>query len=151
MLAYHNRNEYNQISIGERFAHSRGLSVNRFRIKVFFLVSLLVAPIVAHTGVIGFVGLILPHILRLAGFSSHRLLIPMGVVSGAMYLILADFMVHIIQPSEQIFTIGADIWTVIQSRRIDSRSHLAWFSPGTRAVMETDVQVTTPQLTRTIV
>lgn len=80
----------NLLSLGELDAHSLGLNVSRTRAIVFGLAALLVATAVSLCGVIGFVGLIVPHLVRLAFGADHRLLVPGAAIGGAAFLVLAD-------------------------------------------------------------
>lgn len=80
----------NLLSLGELDAHTLGLDVGRTRALVFACSALLVATAVSLCGVIGFVGLIVPHLVRLAFGADHRLLIPGALLGGAAFLVLAD-------------------------------------------------------------
>jgi len=65
------------------------------------LVSLLIGLVVSFSGLIGFVGLIVPHLARMAFGSDHRLLIPVASLGGATFLIAADTLARVlISPSE---------------------------------------------------
>ncbi|MFA4874573.1 MAG: iron ABC transporter permease [bacterium] len=80
----------NLMSLGEDEAMSMGVNVGRLRMAVFAAASMMVGAAVAASGLIGFVGLFVPHIVRLAAGSDHRLLIPASGLAGAAFLILAD-------------------------------------------------------------
>lgn len=80
----------NLLSLGELDAHGLGVNVARARRLVFLCSALLVAAAVSMTGVVGFVGLIVPHLVRLAFGSDHRLVIPGSALGGAAFLVLAD-------------------------------------------------------------
>ena len=67
-----------------------GVEVERTRRSVFVAASLLVGAAVAVSGMIGFVGLIVPHLLRLALGTDHRLLVPASFLGGATFLVAAD-------------------------------------------------------------
>ena len=86
---------------GEETASSLGVNVERLK-KILLLISaLLTGAAVAVSGVIGFVGLIVPHIVRMITGPSHRLLIPASGLSGAAFLILADLLARILyRPAE---------------------------------------------------
>lgn len=81
---------FNLLLRGEEVAHHLGTSVARVRLVAYLAGSLIVAAAVAAAGVIGFVGLIVPHAVRLAWGSDHRLLMPASVLAGAAFLLLAD-------------------------------------------------------------
>ncbi len=81
----------NLIMMGDEDAAAMGMSVRAFRTGMFFLCSVLVASLVSVTGVIGFVGLVVPHIVRiLSGTSDNRIVLPLSALFGGTYLIWAD-------------------------------------------------------------
>ena len=84
-------NKFNQMMMGDEDAMSMGLNVRRFRTAMFIVSSVVVASLVSVTGIIGFVGLVVPHIVRLlTGTSDNKIIIPFSAVLGAIYLIWAD-------------------------------------------------------------
>jgi iron complex transport system permease protein len=80
----------NLLAIGEETALFLGTRVERVKLVAYFVASLLVAAAVSACGVIGFIGLIVPHAIRLAWGSDHRLLLPASVLGGGTFLLLAD-------------------------------------------------------------
>lgn len=80
----------NLLSTGELDAHGLGLDVARTRTIVFAASAALVAAAVSLAGVIGFVGLIVPHLVRLAAGSDHRLVVPGSALAGAAFLVWSD-------------------------------------------------------------
>jgi iron complex transport system permease protein len=80
----------NLLAIGEETALFLGTDVERIKLLAYFIASLLVAAAVSACGVIGFIGLIVPHAVRLAWGSDHRLLLPASLLGGGMFLLLAD-------------------------------------------------------------
>ncbi len=80
----------NLLSLGDDDAAALGLPVSAARFACFLAASLLVGAVVAVTGMIGFVGLIVPHVLRRLGGADHRWLIPAAALTGASFLVLAD-------------------------------------------------------------
>jgi iron complex transport system permease protein len=78
------------LSLGERNARQLGVDVEGVRIIVIVLVALLTAAAVAFAGIIAFVGLIVPHIVRMALGPSHRALIGVSVIGGAALMVWAD-------------------------------------------------------------
>lgn len=80
----------NLLSLGELDAHGLGLDVGRMRALVFAASALLVAAAVSLAGVVGFVGLIVPHLVRLAFGPDHRIVVPGTALGGAAFLVLAD-------------------------------------------------------------
>ncbi len=81
---------YNALNQGEDVASSLGFNISQVRIITVVLAVLLTASVVSFTGVIGFVGLVAPHIARFIIGSDHRYLIPFAGVVGALLLVAAD-------------------------------------------------------------
>ena len=80
----------NLMMIGERDAFDHGVEVGRVRIIIFGAASVLVGTSVAASGSVGYVGLIVPHIVRLVVGSDNRLVVPMSAIAGAIFVVLAD-------------------------------------------------------------
>jgi iron complex transport system permease protein len=80
----------NLLAIGEETAAYLGTSVERTKLVAYAAASLLAAAAVAVSGVIGFVGLITPHVVRLIWGNDYRFLIPAATLLGATFLLLAD-------------------------------------------------------------
>jgi len=86
----------NVLQFGEEQASQLGLPVERAKVFVIITASLTTAVAVAFSGVIGFVGLIVPHIIRLLWGADYRRLIPLSIISGASTLLLADMLARIL-------------------------------------------------------
>lgn len=80
----------NALLLGESEARHLGIAVQRTKIQIVILVAAAVATAVSMAGSIAFVGLVVPHIIRLAIGPDHRYLLPMSAVGGAILLLLAD-------------------------------------------------------------
>ena len=80
----------NLLAMGEETALYLGTRVERVKLAAYVIASLLVAAAVAVPGVIGFVGLVIPHAIRLVWGSDHQLLLPASVLAGGGFLLLAD-------------------------------------------------------------
>jgi iron complex transport system permease protein len=80
----------NLLTLGDEEAASLGLDVRRVRAWVFFAASAATGAAVALAGMVGFVGLIVPHLVRRAVGPDHRLLVPASALFGAAFLVLAD-------------------------------------------------------------
>ncbi len=78
------------LALGERSARHLGVDVERLRITAIVIVATLTAAAVAFTGIIAFVGLVIPHIIRMMIGPSHRALIPLSALGGAVLLSGAD-------------------------------------------------------------
>ena len=91
----------NALSLGEEGAAYLGIDVERDKIIVLALGSLLTAAAVSISGLIGFVGLVVPHAVRLVLGPDHRLLLPAAALSGAAFIVLADLFARtVLAPSE---------------------------------------------------
>jgi iron complex transport system permease protein len=83
--------DFNLMMMGEDEANALGLSVHRFRISMALFITFVIASLVAVTGIIGFVGLIVPHMTRfLCKTSDNKVILPFAVILGAIFLIWAD-------------------------------------------------------------
>jgi iron complex transport system permease protein len=78
------------LALGENAARHLGVNVERVRITAILCVTLAVAAAVAFTGVIGFVGLVVPHLVRMVIGPAHRALVPASAIGGALVLTVAD-------------------------------------------------------------
>ncbi len=87
--------------LGERHAEALGVNVKRLRNQLLLLASVVTALAVTAAGTIGFIGLIIPHLMRLMFGSLHRMILPASAIGGGMLLMLADSMARsIIAPAE---------------------------------------------------
>lgn len=82
--------QLNVLAAGEENARALGLNVNRLRTSLLALTALMAATIVSYTGIIGFIGLVAPHISRIVIGADNRYLIPASALFGATLLIAAD-------------------------------------------------------------
>jgi iron complex transport system permease protein len=96
-----NSRSLNLLMTGEQEALALGVEVKRVQIGVYIAASLITGAAVAAGGAIGFVGLIIPHAVRLAGGSDNRLVIPGSALGGAAFLLFADTLARtVIAPRE---------------------------------------------------
>jgi iron complex transport system permease protein len=96
-----NARSLNLLMLGERDAFDLGVEVRRVRIIVFVVASLLVGSSVAASGSVGYVGLVVPHLVRLSLGSDNRISIPAAALGGALFVIVADTVARtIIAPRE---------------------------------------------------
>ena len=111
------------MSVGEDESRSLGLPVRRVRLIVIAASSLGTAAIVSVVGLIGFVGIIVPHIVRLLVGTSYRRILPISVLFGAAFLVFADTIARtVMAPSELplgVVTalVGAPVFVLILSLR----------------------------------
>ena len=92
----------NVLMRGELVAASLGVNVNGLRIALYFSASLLTATAVTIAGSVGFVGLVIPHMLRLMGARDHRLLLPYSILLGGSFLVVADSLARTLIAPQQL-------------------------------------------------
>ena len=102
LLAVVETRDLNAIALGEERAAQLGTDVERFKRVALATGALLAAAAVSVAGVIGFVGLMTPHILRLVLGADHRRLLPAAVVGGAAFMVLADIAARTLVAPEEI-------------------------------------------------
>ena len=91
----------NAFSLGEEGAAYLGIEVERDKMLILSLGSLLTATAVSISGLVGFVGLVMPHAVRLSLGPDHRLLIPASALAGAIFLVITDLLARtILAPGE---------------------------------------------------
>ena len=121
------RRHLDVLRVGDDEAAALGIQVVRVRLAVVIAATLGTAAVVSVSGLIGFVGIVVPHFVRLVAGSSYRLLLPLSLVVGATFLILADIPGRVLQdPAETpigVVTafIGAPFFIlVLRARRVGS-------------------------------
>jgi iron complex transport system permease protein len=92
----------NVLQFGEEQANQLGLPVERAKVFVIVTASLTTAVAVAFSGVIGFVGLIVPHMIRIIWGADYRQLIPLSILGGASILLLADILARILMAPQTL-------------------------------------------------
>lgn len=93
--------ELNLLVLGEEAAQQLGVDARRLKLQVFVAAALLTSTVVAFAGPIGFVGLIVPHILRMILGPDNRMLVPAALLGGGTFLLLADTLArNVIAPAE---------------------------------------------------
>ncbi|MGC9422478.1 vitamin B12 ABC transporter permease BtuC [Vibrio sp.] len=115
--------QLDKLMLGESHAKQLGIDVLALRWKLIFAVAMLVGVSVALGGVIGFVGLVVPHLLRLLLGSENRMLLPLAAIGGALLLVLADMLARMILGGAELplgvvtTTLGAPIfiWMLIKN------------------------------------
>jgi iron complex transport system permease protein len=101
VILYGFSKQLNLITAGEEPALQMGVDVEKAKLVCLLLVSLVIGLVVSFSGLIGFVGLIVPHLGRMILGSDHRLLVPASALGGAVFLIVADTAARtVISPSE---------------------------------------------------
>ncbi|MGI9627210.1 MAG: FecCD family ABC transporter permease [Longimicrobiales bacterium] len=113
---------FNVLATGEETATYLGVPVERVKGAAYFAASLLVAATVAVAGIIGFVGLIVPHAVRMLWGGDHRLLLPASFLGGAILLLLTDTLARTVAAPQELPTgvitalIGVPLFAVLLVR-----------------------------------
>lgn len=92
----------NALLMGEETATSLGVDVNRFRLFLMIACALMAGVLVALTGAIGFVGLMIPHIVRMLVGGDNRRLIPAAALVGAIFLVWVDVLARIVLAPQEL-------------------------------------------------
>lgn len=115
--------ELNLLARGLMQAQALGVAVNRLRYAIYLLASLATAASVTTAGSIGFVGLVVPHLVRLATGNDQRLLLPASVLAGGSMLVLADTLARSVIAPQQLpvgvltALIGVPVFLFLLSRQ----------------------------------
>ncbi|MCL4721277.1 MAG: iron ABC transporter permease [Gammaproteobacteria bacterium] len=102
LLALLNGRTLNVLSTGDQQAALLGVETGRLRAGIYALSALLTSVAVTTAGVVGFVGLIVPHFVRLAGGTDHRVVIPGAALAGGILLLVADTLARTILAPRQL-------------------------------------------------
>ena len=117
----------NVLSRGELQAAIVGLPVTGFRYLLFAAASLATALSVTAVGVIGFIGLVVPHLVRLVSGSDHRVVVPASALAGGSLLVVADTLARTIMAPRQLpvgaltAAIGVPLFLILMSKSRDAR------------------------------
>lgn len=115
--------DLNAISLGEEEAIHLGINIETVKKILFFVTSLITGAIVSVTGIIGFVGLIIPHVMRLLVGPNHKILLPASCLAGAAFLVACDALSRSLFPPIEIpigvitSLIGAPIFIALLKRK----------------------------------
>ncbi len=115
--------QLNLLARGLLQAQALGVAVDRLRHAVYLLAALATAAAVTSAGAIGFVGLVVPHLLRLASGNDHRLLLPAAALAGGSLLLLADTLARTLIAPQQLpvgvltALIGVPVFLFLLSRQ----------------------------------
>jgi len=94
--------QLNVLTRGELVAGSLGIRTETLHLAIYVIASLLTATAVTQAGSIGFVGLVVPHLIRLLGYHDHRILLPAAALLGASLLLLADTVARSLLAPQQL-------------------------------------------------
>jgi iron complex transport system permease protein len=92
----------NAMSLGDETAASLGIPVARFRLSVFVAGALITGVMVAFSGIIGFVGLMMPHLVRLVVGGDNARVLPLSALAGAIFLVAADTVARVVMAPEDM-------------------------------------------------
>lgn len=94
--------QLNAMTIGDETASTLGISVARFRLEIFVIGALITGVMVAFSGVIGFVGLMVPHVVRMLVGGDYYRVLPISALVGAIFLLWADIIARTIMAPEDM-------------------------------------------------
>lgn len=115
----------NMLALGEISARQLGLAIGLWRNVLVVAIGWMVGVSVALAGAIGFIGLVIPHMLRLGGITDHRTLLPAAAIAGAATLLIADIIARLAMSAAELpigvvtATLGAPvfIWLLLKASR----------------------------------
>lgn len=116
--------QLNALALGEKAATGLGVSVKRARMACLVATALLAGSAVSAVGPIGFIGLVVPHIVKLFVPTENRLILPLSAVTGALTLVLADLAARVVLAPQEIATgimtalLGAPIFVILVRARL---------------------------------
>jgi iron complex transport system permease protein len=94
--------DFNLLALGEETASELGVDVERVKKTAFIFASLITGAVVSVSGLIGFVGLIVPHVVRMIWGPDHRFLLPASALVGAMLMVVADTLARTVMAPTEI-------------------------------------------------
>jgi iron complex transport system permease protein len=121
---YATSSDLNLILTGEQEARHLGVNVHRVKLVVYVAASMLTGLAVSVSGAIGYVGLIVPHLMRMMFGSDYRVLIPASALGGAILIVLADTLARtVVSPTElpvgaMTALVGAPVFIYLMRRRV---------------------------------
>ena len=122
-------NKFNVISLGSDYAKQLGINTKLLRNSSYIITSIMIGTLVSVSGIIGFVGLLIPHICRMIFGNDNRIVFTSSFFIGASYLTIADTIARtIISPAELpvgaiTALIGAPVFIYLLKKRLNSTSH----------------------------
>jgi iron complex transport system permease protein len=92
----------NVLQFGDEQAQQLGINVEKVRLRIIIAASLTAAAAVSFSGIIGFIGLMVPHLIRLLFGSDYRRLIPLSIIGGSIMLLLADILARVLLAPQEL-------------------------------------------------
>lgn len=96
----------NVLMLGDAHAMDLGVDVKKTRLFILILTTVVVAAAVSFVGVIGFIGLVIPHILRILLGPDNRVIMPLSMIVGSCFILICDYLTHVIAPYYGTLPIG---------------------------------------------
>jgi len=121
---YSSSSDLNLILTGEKEARHLGVNVDRVKLVVYVAASVLTGLAVSVSGAIGYVGLLVPHVMRMMFGTDYRVLIPASAIGGAILIVLADMLARtVVAPTElpvgaMTALAGAPVFIYLMRRRV---------------------------------
>ena len=121
LMLYHR--QLNAMLLGEETAHTLGVNIGKMRLQLIILVAVIVGSIVAFCGMIGFIGFVIPHIVRSLLGADHKIVVPVSAFAGAFFLLWCDVAARVVVIPEELpigiitALIGAPFFIYILERK----------------------------------
>ena len=96
LLLFYYSHSMNLMLLGREMALSMGINIRAVTVLLLVVTSFMVSATVSHCGLVGFVGLVMPHLLRIILGSDHRVLVPACVLGGGSYMVLCDLLARVL-------------------------------------------------------
>jgi iron complex transport system permease protein len=112
----------NLLMLGKEMALSMGINIKAVTLVLLIVTSFMVSATVSFSGLVGFVGLVIPHLLRLILGPDHRILVPASLFGGAAYLVLCDLLARALPQQGEMpagvitALIGAPLFSILLKR-----------------------------------
>jgi len=102
LLIFYFSHSMNLLLLGKETALTMGINIKAVTLTLLITTSFMVSTTVSHCGLLGFIGLVIPHLLRLVFGPDHRLLVPACVLSGGAYMVLCDLLARVLPEQGEI-------------------------------------------------
>lgn len=115
-------NSMNLMLLGKEMASTMGINIKAVTLTLLILTSFMVSATVCHCGLVGFVGLVIPHLLRILVGSDHRILVPASIFGGGAYMVLCDLLTRSLPTQGEMpvgvitAMIGAPLFVILLKR-----------------------------------
>lgn len=122
MIIFIYSNKMNLLLLGSDMAASMGVQVRQVTVVLLVITSLMISVTVSQCGLIGFVGLVIPHLLRLLCGPDHRVLVPACILGGGAYMVVCDLLARVLPPQGEMpggvitAMIGAPLFIILLRR-----------------------------------